>query len=141
MDDINNEKKQQPYWQPENGVAGNSGTATAARMKLSDTAADVREKVAELGRRTVDKIDDSRQGAADGLDLTASKLHAGGEQVSGAALTAANKLHATADYVRQNDLKAMADDVQEIMRKYPVHSMAAAAILGFLVARGLRNIG
>jgi ElaB/YqjD/DUF883 family membrane-anchored ribosome-binding protein len=143
MDDINNETKPQAYWQPENGVAGNTGTGTAARMKRSDgiDATDVKEKVAELGRRTVDKIDESRQGAADGLDATASKLHSGGQQISVAAHTAADKLHATADYVRQNDLKAMAGDVQEIMRKYPVQSLAAAAILGFLVARGLRNIG
>jgi ElaB/YqjD/DUF883 family membrane-anchored ribosome-binding protein len=109
-------------------------------MKLSDKAADVKEKVADFGRRTVDKLDDSRQSAADGLDVTASKLHSGGQQLSGAAHSAADKLHATADYVRQNDLKAMSADVQEIMKKYPVHSLAAAAILGFLVARGLRNI-
>ncbi|HEY1423110.1 MAG TPA: hypothetical protein VGF20_06645 [Candidatus Acidoferrum sp.] len=144
MDEFNNnETKQTPYWQPENGVAGNTGTGTAARMKRSDSidATDVKEKVAELGRRTVDKIDDSRQSAAAGLDATASRLHSSGQQLSGAAHTAADKLHATADYVRQNDLKAMADDVQEIMKKYPVHSLAAAAILGFLVARGLRNIG
>lgn len=141
MDEFNNETKRDPYWQPENGVAGNAGTGTAARMKRSDSSSDVKEKVADLGRRAFDKLDDSRQSTADGLDVTASKLHAGGEQISGATHSAADKLHATAEYVRDNDLKAMAGDVQEIMRKYPVHSLAAAAILGFLVARSLRNIG
>jgi hypothetical protein len=33
----------------------------------------------------------------------------------------------------------MADDLQDLVKRYPGQSLAAAAILGFLVARGLRS--
>jgi len=135
MDEFNtnNPSGQTSYGQSE------SGTGTAARMKISEKAADVKEKVADLGRRAVDSIDDSRKTAAGALDRTASTLHSSGDHLSDAAHTAANKLHATADYVRQTDLKGMAADVQEVVKRYPGPSLAIAAVLGFLVARGLRS--
>jgi ElaB/YqjD/DUF883 family membrane-anchored ribosome-binding protein len=134
MDDYNNPAGQPPYGQSES-----SSTGTAARLKFSEKATEVKEKVADLGRKAVDTIDDSRHSAAGALDRTASTLHSSGEQISGAAHTAANKIQATADYVRQTDLKGMAQDVQNIIKRYPGQSLAAAAILGFLVARGFRS--
>ena len=71
MDDYNNPTSETPYGQPE------GGTGTAARMKLSEKAAEVKEKVAEFGRRTVDSLDDSRKTTAGALDQTAAKLHSG----------------------------------------------------------------
>lgn len=134
MDDFNNNPSgQTPYGQSE------SGTGTAARMKISEKAADVKEKITDFGRKAVDSIDDSRKTAAGALDRTASTLHSSGDQLSDAAHTAANKLHATADYVRQTDLKGMAADVQDVVKRYPGPSLAIAAVLGFLVARGFRS--
>jgi ElaB/YqjD/DUF883 family membrane-anchored ribosome-binding protein len=135
MDDFNtnNPSGQTSHEQSE------SGTGTAARMKISEKAADVKEKVADFGRRAVDSIDDSRKTAAGALDRTASTLHSSGDQLSDAAHTAANKLQATADYVRQTDLKGMAADVQDVVKRYPGPSLAVAAVLGFLVARGFRS--
>jgi ElaB/YqjD/DUF883 family membrane-anchored ribosome-binding protein len=145
MDDYNKQPGQPGYNQSEN-----PGMATAARMKLSDTAADVREKVADIGRRAADSIDSSRLSAASTLDGTASALHSSADQISDAAHTAADKLQATAhstadklqataDYFRQTDLKGMVDDLTGVVKRYPGQSLAAAAILGFVVARGLRS--
>ena len=145
MDDYDKQPDQSGYNQSES-----AGVATAARMKLSDTAADVKEKVADIGRRAADSIDSSRQSAAGALDNTASTLHSGADQISGAAHNAADrlqatahstadKLQATADYVRQTDLKGMIDDLTGVVKRYPGQSLAAAAIFGFLVARGLRS--
>jgi len=106
---------------------------------MSDTAADVKDKVAEFGRKTAEQIDDSRESAAGALDQTASSLHSGGDKLSGVAHSAADKIQATADYVRRTDLKGMADDVQDLVKRYPGQALAAAAVLGFLVARGLRG--
>ena len=106
----------------------------------------MKEKVADIGRRAADSIDSSRQSAAGALDGTASSLHSSADQISGAAHTAADKLQATAhstadrlqataDYVRQNpDLKGMVDDLTGVVKRYPGQSLAAAVILGFLVA-------
>ena len=137
MEDYNN-----PSGQPSFGEStGSSGSATAARMKeqVADKAADIKDKVSEFGRKTVEKIDNSRPSTADALDQTAASLHTGGEKLSGAAHSAAQGIQATADYVRQTDVKGMANDVVDIVKRYPGPSLAAAAILGFLVARGLNN--
>jgi ElaB/YqjD/DUF883 family membrane-anchored ribosome-binding protein len=145
MDDSNKQPGQPGYNQSET-----PGMATAASMRLSDTAADVKEKVADIGRRAADSIDSSRQSAAGALDNTASTLHSGADHIFGAAHTAADKiqatahstadkLQATADYVRQTDLKGMVDDLTGVVKRYPGQSLAAAAVLGFLVARGLRS--
>ena len=137
MDDYNKQAGQSSHGES----TGTGGTGTAARMKeqISETAADVKEKVTEFGRKAADKIDDSRQSAAGALDKTATSLHSGSDKLSGVAHSAADKIQATADYVRQTDLKGMAEDVQDIVKRYPGQSLAAAAILGFLVARGLRR--
>ncbi|HXN99542.1 MAG TPA: hypothetical protein VN881_10745 [Candidatus Acidoferrales bacterium] len=144
MDDHNNPPSEIPYGQPEGGAA------TAARMKLSEKAAEVKEKVADFGRKTADNIDESRKSTAGALDQTAAKLHSGGDQLSGAAHTAADqissvahgtadKLQAAADYIRETDLKGMGEDLKDIVKRYPGPALAAAAVLGFIVARGFRR--
>jgi hypothetical protein len=137
MDEYNKQSGQTSYGEG----AGSGGTGTAARMKeqISDTAADVKDKVTEFGRKTADKIDDSRESAAGALDQTATSLHSGSDKLASVAHTAADKIQATADYVRRTDLKGMAEDVQDLVKRYPGQALAAAAVLGFLVARGLRG--
>ena len=144
MDDYKNPISETPYGQPEGGAA------TAARMKLSEKAAEVKEKVADFGRKTLDNIDESRKSTAGALHQTAAKLHSGGDQLSSAAHTAADqisgvahdtadKLRTAADYIRETDLKAMGEDLKDIVKRYPGPALAAAALLGFIVARGFRR--
>ena len=148
MDDTNNPTSETPYGEAEGG--GGSGAATAARRKLSERAADVKDKVADFGRKAVDNIDESRKSAAGALNQTVAKLHSGGEQLSGAAHAAAHqisdvahdaadKLQAAADYIRDTDVKRMGEDLKDIVKRYPGPALAAAAVLGFLVARGFRR--
>ncbi|HWN74237.1 MAG TPA: hypothetical protein VNO13_00740 [Candidatus Udaeobacter sp.] len=87
----------------------------------------------------MDKLDDSRETAAGALDATASTLHTRGDQISGAAHSAANKIHATANYVGQTNVKGMVDDFEAILKLYPAQTLAAAAFLGFLVGRAFHR--
>jgi hypothetical protein len=69
-------------------------------MKLADKAGDMKDRVTDFGRKTVhNSTIPAKQLQA--LDATASTLHTRGDQISGAAHSAANKIHATANYVRQ----------------------------------------
>jgi hypothetical protein len=142
MDDYNNPSGEAPLGQP--------GAGAAARMKLAEKAAEVKEKVADFGRKTVDNIEESRKSAAGAVDQVAARLHTGGEQLSGAAHTAAeqisgvahgaaDKLQAAADYIREKNIKGIGDDLKDIVKRYPGPALAAAAVLGFIVARGLRR--
>ncbi len=146
MEDNNNPNSETPYGQAEGG----GGAATAARMKLSERAAEVKEKVADFGRKTADNLDESRKSTAGALNQTAAKLHSGGEQLAGAAHAAAHqisdvahdaadKVQAAADYIRDTDVKRMGEDLKDIVKRYPGPALAVAAVLGFLVARGFRR--
>lgn len=129
----------QNYNESTGASQGAAGTAARMKEQVSDKAADIKDKVSDIGRKTVERIDYSRQSAADALDQTASSLHSGGDKLSGAAHSAADGLQGAANYVRQTDVKGMANDVVELVKRYPGPSLAAAAVLGFLVARGLNS--
>jgi ElaB/YqjD/DUF883 family membrane-anchored ribosome-binding protein len=137
MDDYNKQSGQ--FSSGESTGTGQTGTAARMKEQAASKVADVKEKVSDLGRKAADKFDESRESAADALDQTASSLHSSGDKLSGAAHSAADKIQAGANYVRQTDLQGIADDVQDLVKRYPGQSLAAAAILGFLVARGLRR--
>lgn len=138
MDDYNTQSGQSSTYGESTGTGG-AGTAARMKEQVSEKATEIKEKVSDFGRKAVEKIDDSRQSAADVLDQTASSLHSGGDKLSDAAHSTANRLEATAEYVRQTDVKGMAADVGEFVKRYPGPALAAAAILGFLVARGLNR--
>ena len=144
MDDYDKPTSETLYGHPEGGAA------TAARKKLSETAAEVKERAADFGRKTVGNIDESRKSTAGALDQAAERLHSGGEHLSGAAHAAADqisgvahgtadKLQAAADYIRRTNLKGMGEDLKDIVKRYPGPALAAAAVLGFIVARGFRR--
>jgi ElaB/YqjD/DUF883 family membrane-anchored ribosome-binding protein len=85
------------------------GAAAGVKRQISETAADVKEKLTEIG------------GTAAG-------------QLSEVAQSATDKVKAAADYLRQTELKAMTEDVKDIVKRYPGWTLAAAAVVGFLLA-------
>lgn len=111
--------------------------------KSSDTGSQVQGKASALGRAAADKIDRTRAAAAGGLESAAAALHGqadrlpGGAKVAGSAHAAADALSSTADYVRDNNLKSMTEDVQKLVKNNPGYALLAAVALGFLVARAL----
>ena len=131
MDDYNNPLSETPGGQPERGAA------TAARMKLSEKAAEVKERVADFGRKTADNIDESRKSTAGALDQTAAKLHSSGDRLSGAAHTAADQIsgaaHGTAD-----KLRAAADYIRD-QRWPPRLCWASLWRAAFVATNEIRN--
>jgi hypothetical protein len=51
----------------------------------------------------------------------------------------ADKIQSASDYLREHDARAMMDDFQGLVRRYPGQSLAAAVVLGFLAGRALRG--
>jgi hypothetical protein len=83
--------------------------AAGVKKQVSETAADAKEKLTQLGRDTAG-------------------------QLSEVAQTATDKVKGAADYLRETELAAMAEDVKEIVKRYPGWSIAAAVVVGFLLA-------
>lgn len=121
-----------------------SGTSQAFN-KVSGAVEQTKSKLTEFGTAAAGKIDQNRAVAASGLEGAAATLHQqadrlpGGEKVTQFAHTAADKLNATAGYVRQNDLNSMRSDIEELVKKNPGPSLLAAAALGFLIGRSLKG--
>ena len=129
----------------EPSIKTTSDTLSDLSATLSGATAQVKEKTADLGHAAAEKLDDQRDAAASGLETAASAIHAradqwpGAETVSGVAHSAANRLASTADYVRQNDVKAMWGDLEQVAKRNPGPSLLAAAFVGFLVGRALSS--
>jgi ElaB/YqjD/DUF883 family membrane-anchored ribosome-binding protein len=140
MDDQFNLNQDSSYEGP-GGTGTGLAAGTAARMKetVAQKANEAKDKIADLGRKTVDQIDAQRESVASTLNKTASALHEQGENAAGLAHTTADKLETTADYLRQHDLKAMMSDVEELAKRYPGQCLAAAVGVGFLLGRVFRN--
>ena len=127
--------------------ANPSDTTSSAGLgaQVAGATARVKDKAAELGETATDTLDRQRDSAASGLETAASAIHSradqlpGGETVSGLAHSAADTLTSTADYVRQNDVKSMLADVEQIVKKNPGPSLLVAAAVGFLVGRALSS--
>jgi DNA-binding ferritin-like protein len=83
--------------------------AAGLKKQVSETAADAKEKLTELGRDAAG-------------------------QLSEVAQTATDKAKAAAGYLRETELTAMAEDVKEIVKRYPGWTLAAAAVVGFALA-------
>jgi len=98
-------------------------------------------KAAEMGQRVADKIDENRGAAANRLESAAGALREradtlpGGERVAHAAHKTADAVVVAADYVRENDVKTMMTDVQQLVKNNPGVALLTAAALGFLLAR------
>jgi hypothetical protein len=114
-------------------------------MKMSTPNPDAlgvsKGKAAEMGQKVADTIDQNRGAAASGMESAASMLREradtlpGGEKVANAAHATANAVGVAAGYVRDNDLKTMMADVQQLVKNNPGPALLTAAALGFLIAR------
>jgi ElaB/YqjD/DUF883 family membrane-anchored ribosome-binding protein len=134
----------QERWTGQEGVRDVAETVGAKVADIKEKAQDMKEQVIDATRRTAAKIDAQREPAARALENTADRMRSGVEtgisSVSRAASTTADKLHATADYIRQNDVRAMVDDIEDVVRRHPGPALAAAAVAGFLVGRTLSRM-
>jgi ElaB/YqjD/DUF883 family membrane-anchored ribosome-binding protein len=134
---------------PEEGAKMSTNTGTfegsadtrGVTEKVTDAASQMRDKVSDLGRTAVNKIDENREGAATGLESAATALHQKTDSVANMAHSTAEKLSSTADYLRQHDVKSMTADVEQLVRNNPGPSLVAAAVVGFLLGRAFTNNG
>jgi ElaB/YqjD/DUF883 family membrane-anchored ribosome-binding protein len=123
----------------------NQSTMDRVNSAISDTAEKAQAKAQELGRSVQGKIDENRGPAADKLHDVASTLHEkadslpGGEKVADLAHSAADKVEATAGYVRDHDVQDMMADLENVVRRHPGQSLVAAAAVGFLLGRAFRS--
>lgn len=113
--------------------------------RVADVASRVQDKASELGEKAANAVDARRGGAANTLDSAARGLHQtaeklpGGPAVTQFAHKAADKIGATADYVRDHGMKDMLVDMESYVKSHPTQALIGAAVVGFLAGRAMRR--
>jgi len=103
------------------------------------------ETVARAGVKAQAAIDSQRQKAANALDQAADSIHQQADRLPDRldeyADSVKNALGSTADYVRHNNARQMADDAATFVSDHPVASLlilgGVVAGAGFLLASGM----
>ena len=114
-----------------------------AHETVEDLANKAKDKTAQFGRAAAQTIEDGKQVAGDAIDSAASSIKsaasATGDAVSGFAKKAAGAFDSSAEYMRNNDLKSMASDVTDVVKRNPGPALLAAVAVGFLAGAALRR--
>jgi ElaB/YqjD/DUF883 family membrane-anchored ribosome-binding protein len=106
-------------------------------------ASSVKSRVSDMGKKAADAIDSRRDRVAEGMDSAAAALRdraesvTGAGRLAGAADTTADAMESAADYVRDQDVRAMLDDLGRLAKRHPGATLLTAAAVGFLLVRGL----
>jgi ElaB/YqjD/DUF883 family membrane-anchored ribosome-binding protein len=109
--------------------------------RVQDGASALAEKASAFGRDAVDAIDTRRGTAASGLESAAAGLHKNADSLPGNvsqfAHQTADKLTATADYVRETTMQDALADLEAYVKAHPTQALLGAAVVGFCAGRML----
>lgn len=115
---------------------GQPGTCTAERTK--DAASAVAQTVEDAASYVGHKADDATAAVASGLKSLGNTIrdHTPHSGVVGQASSAvANTLESTGRYLQEEGLKGIAEDVTNLIRRYPLPALLVGVGIGFLFAR------
>jgi ElaB/YqjD/DUF883 family membrane-anchored ribosome-binding protein len=109
------------------------------KQVISETVERTQEKLEGAGRTVQERMDRTRAAAADKLEGVATSLHDRGDKAGDLAHRAADKMEATARYMRDHDMRTMVGDAENIVKRRPGPSLFIAAVIGFLIGRAFRT--
>jgi ElaB/YqjD/DUF883 family membrane-anchored ribosome-binding protein len=139
---FNFSRTERQYMATTNNPADTRTAATARRSAAQDIG-EAGDAMKDSVRNATDKLDEARSATAGRLESVASAVQEkieelpGGEKVRNVARAAADRLEATADYMRHHDAQRIWADIETVVKNNPGPSLAIAAAVGFLVGRAL----
>lgn len=118
-------------------------TAETAKAKAGAVTETAKAKAGQVTEQAAEKADVGIDKAAGGLDKLADTIRdktADGQAaaVQGQASMVAEKLDATANYLRDKDTDQLVSDLEALVRRKPVQSVGVAVGIGFLLSKALR---
>jgi len=127
-----------------NGGEGRGNPFDSARRAFSDTAASLTDQVGERAReytvqgkdRAVEALDNVASLVGDAAAQVSERL---GDQYGGYIHQAADAFTGLADSLREKDADQLFDDARALVRNSPAIALAAAAAVGFVVARVVKS--
>jgi hypothetical protein len=115
--------------------------ATTARDKAAELGGTARDKAAELGTTANQRADSAMTSAGQRMEDLATTLRerAPEGRMGEMAMGAADALKRGGDYLEAADLNMVRGDMEDLIRRYPMQSLAIGFGLGFLLARAFRR--
>jgi len=122
------------------GAQGGQGAAGGGTVmdKAKETASNVADKAKQAATAVKDRADSAVSGTGKGMENLAGTIRERGPQegMLGQASTAvADTLERTGDYLEQQGLSGMADDLTNVIRRNPIPAVLIGVGVGFLLAR------
>lgn len=133
------------------GMSGSTSVTEQAKQATGQVAEQVKEttgQVADLAREQVStRLSGQKDRAAEGLTSVADALRQTGQQLRGQDQqmvtdyidSAAQQVERISNYLRQNDLGRLVDDIEGLARRQPGLFLGGAFALGLLGARFLKS--
>jgi ElaB/YqjD/DUF883 family membrane-anchored ribosome-binding protein len=117
-----------------------SGQATEQAGSAIDAA---KERATQLTDQATTAADAGMDKAAGGLDTLAGTLRDRGEAMGGGSMatiatTAAEKMEAGAQVLREKDTEQIVSDLEALVRRKPIESVLVAAGIGFVLSKIVR---
>lgn len=116
----------------------NKGPNDNPTSQAAQAAQDLKDKARDAASQAADKANDAVSAAGHGLRSAADALrsHTPDSGVLGSASTrVADVLDRGGRYLEQENLSEMAQDVTNLVRRYPITALAIGFGLGFILAR------
>ena len=114
--------------------ANNGESFADVSMSIETNTAD---PAARLKKGMLNRAEHAKAAAASVLERTASSLHTRTDQISDFGHSTAERIQASADYVRDLELEGLVLEVRDLLRRYPARLLLGAAFLGFIVGRSI----
>lgn len=89
--------------------------------------------------QALDSLNAGRTALADGIDSAAARVTAGAEHVSEAARATADRMGASASWLRETSARDVLADFEAIVKAHPGRTLLGAVVLGFVAGRMLRR--
>jgi ElaB/YqjD/DUF883 family membrane-anchored ribosome-binding protein len=117
-----------------------AGQVTEQAGAMLDTAKD---RATQMTDQATSAVDTGMDKAASGLDTVAGTLRDRGESMGSGSMgslatTAADKMEAGAQILREKDTEQILSDLEALVRRRPVESLLVAAGIGFVLSKIVR---
>jgi ElaB/YqjD/DUF883 family membrane-anchored ribosome-binding protein len=107
----------------------------------SEIVSDARDKAAEVGAATADRVDSAMTATGEQLSSLAHTVRekAPEGKAGEVATKAADALERSGEYLQTADLPMVRSDLERIIREHPIESLLVGLGVGYLLARATRR--
>jgi hypothetical protein len=121
-------------------AAGQKASAVAEKAK--ETAKDAANKAGEMAKNVGHKAEDAVSSVGGQMKTLAGTIRekAPHEGIVGSTASAvASTLDSSGAYLQEHNLSGMAEDMTDLIRRYPIQSLLVGIGVGFLLAKATRS--